>query len=99
MGSYKSKHERQNDILLAAVGNLQKEKPVKEFTTAKMAKWIGYSVSTRLRNMLNDLVAQGWLEKEEKIHRNIKLKNGNKAVIVKHVYRLTQEAIGWISLL
>lgn len=95
--SYKRRHERQNDIILSALGQYQGGR--REFTTAKMAKWLGYSVSTRLKRMIDDLVSEGWFVRHERIHRNTMGKDGNRFVIMKHVYSLSDVAMERLSIL
>lgn len=86
---------RLRDILHTALGQYQRGQ--KAFTATKMAKWTGLAYSTKLKGMLDQLVEEGWFEKEEKIHRNSLMKDGNRLVIVKHVYSFTTEAINSVS--
>lgn len=89
--TYKSKHERQNDIILTAHSMYVDGK--KSFTNAKMAKRLGMAASTRLKRYMDALVDDGWLEKREKIHRNSLMKDGNRLLILKHEYSLTPMAL------
>lgn len=95
--TYKRKHERQNDIILTAHSMYVDGK--KAFTNAKMARRLGMAASTRLKRYMDELVDEGWLTKAEKVHRNIKLKNGNKAVIIKHEYALTDVALRKLAII
>ena len=82
--SYKSKHERQNEIILTAVGQYQRGQY--DWTNAKMAKWLGLSASSKLKKMIDELVVEGILKRQMKIHRNSLMKNGNRLLIHRHVY-------------
>lgn len=95
--TYKAKHERQNDIILTAHSMFVDGK--KSFTNAKMAKRLGMAASTRLKRYMDELVDEGWLQKAEKHHRTIRLKDGNKGTITKHEYSLTAEALAKLAIL
>lgn len=95
--SYKRRDDRLRELLETALGQYQRGQ--KEFTASKMAKWTGLSYSSKLKGMLDQLCAEGWLEKEEKIHRNSLMKDGNRLVIVKHVYAFTPEALNSVSII
>lgn len=95
--TYKSKRERQNDIILTAHSMYVDGK--KSFTNAKMAKRLGMAASTRLKRYMDSLVEEGWLSKAETIHRNSLMKDGNRLVILKHEYALTPEALSRLAIL
>lgn len=95
--TYKSKHERQNDIILTAHSMYVDGK--KAFTNAKMAKRLGMAASTRLKRYMDALVEEGWLTKTEKIHRNSLMKDGNRLVIKKHEYSLSAKALAALVIL
>lgn len=95
--TYMRRDERLRDILHTALGQYQAGK--KEFTASKMAKWTGLAYSSKLKGMLDQLVQEGWFEKEEKIHRNSLMKDGNRLTIVKHVYAFTPETINSVSII
>lgn len=95
--TYKRKHERQNDIILTAHSMYVDKK--KAFTNAAMAKRLGMAASTRLKRYMDELVSEGWLTKAEKVHRNSMMKNGNRLVIMKHEYSLTEKALSELAIL
>lgn len=89
--TYLRRHERLNEIIITALGQRQNGK--RTFTNARMAKWLGLSVSSRLKRMLDELVEEGWLQREEKIHRSSWHKDGYKLEIKKHEYTLSETAL------
>lgn len=95
--TYKRREERLKELLETALGQYQRGQ--KQFTANKMAKWTGLAYSSKLKGMLDQLVEEGWLEKEEKIHRNSRMKDGNQLVIVKHVYNFTPEALNSVAII
>lgn len=95
--TYKKREDRLRELLETALGQYQRGQ--KEFTASKMAKWTGLAYSSKLKNMLDQLVDEGWLDKEEKIHRNSLMKDGNRLVIVKHVYAFTPEALNGVAII
>lgn len=86
--TYKRKHERENDIILAAFGQLSRGK--KSFTMYTMAKWVGLAASNKLKKMIDGLAAEGWFTRVEKQHR------GN---VVKHVYSFSPEGLERLEIL
>jgi hypothetical protein len=95
--TYKRRDARLRELLETALGQYQNGQ--KEFTTSKMAKWTGLAYSSKLKGMLEQLVEEGWFEKEEKIHRNSRMKDGNQLVIIKHVYNFTPEALNSVAII
>lgn len=95
--AHKPRVERQNEIILAAFG--QRVNGRKTFTNAAVARWLGLSVSSRLKGMIDDLVDEGWMTKNIKEHRNSLMKDGNRLVIVKHEYALSPFALEQMALL
>jgi len=95
--TYMSRDARLREILTTALGQYQRGQ--KTFTTAKMAKWTGLAYSSKLKKMLDQLCEEGWFEKEEKIHRNSLMKDGNRLIIMKHVYAFTPETLNSVSII
>lgn len=95
--SYKRRDDRLRELLETALGQYQQGN--KKFTTAKMAKWIGLASSSKLKAMLEQLCEEGYFQREEKLHRRAQLKNGNKTVIMKHLYSFTRETLNSVSII
>lgn len=95
--TYKRRDKRLREILETALGQYQRGQ--REFTASKMARWTGLAYSTKLKGMLDQLATEGWFDKEEKIHRNSLMKDGNRLVIVKHVYSFTPEALNSVAII
>lgn len=95
--TYKRRDARLRELLTTALGQYQRGE--KEFTASKMAKWAGLAYSSKLKAMLDQLVEEGWFDKEEKIHRNSLMKDGNRLIIVKHVYAFTPEALNSVAII
>ena len=95
--SYMRRDVRLRSILETALGQYQNGK--KTFTNAKMARWCGLSASAKLKKMLDQLVDEGWFVREEKIHRNSMMKDGNRLIIMKHEYRFSPTAINSVQII
>lgn len=95
--TYMRRDDRLRELLHTALGQYQRGQ--KSFTASKMAKWTGLAYSSKLKGMLDQLVEEGWLEKEEKIHRNSMMKDGNRLIIMKHVYAFTPETLNSVSII
>lgn len=95
--TYMRRDERLRDILCTALGQYQRKQ--KTFTANTMAKWTGLAYSSKLKNMLDQLVSEGYFDKEERVHRNSLTKDGNRLIIMKHVYSFTQETLNGLALL
>lgn len=88
---HKPRYERQNEIILTAHDRLVHANK-RTFTNAKMARWLGLSVSTKLKRMMDELVEEGLLVKNEELHRTYQ-RDGGWVKIYKHVYCLTEGAL------
>lgn len=94
---YMRRDARLRELLTTALGQYQRGE--KTFTTATMAKWTGLAASSKLKAMLDQLCAEGWFEREEKIHRNTLMKDGNRLIIMKHIYSFTPETLNSVSII
>lgn len=95
--TYLRRDERLREILHTALGQYQNDR--KSFTTATMARWQGLATSTKLKKMLDQLVDEGWFVREEKVHRNSLMKDGNRFIITKHVYSFAPKALNSMCIL
>lgn len=96
---HKPRWQRQDEIILTALGQRSVSERNKQFTNAKMAKWLGLSASNKLKKMIDELVSEGWLNREEKIHRTSVNKDGYRLEIKKHVYSLSVEGLERLAML
>lgn len=97
---HKPRAARRDEIILTAFGQMTKaQKPAKAFTNAKMAKWLGLSASSKLKSIIDELADDGWLTKEEKIHRSSWHKDGYLLEIKKHVYSLSPMALAELAII
>jgi len=88
MAKYMRKADREKDVLATALAHRQVG--TKTFTVYKIAKWLGMSPSTHLRNILMGLVKKGALKVTSKKHRE----NVEKAV-----FKLTDEQLSQMAML
>jgi len=97
---HKPRAQRRDEVILTAFGQMTKAKNATvSFTNAKMAKWLGLSASSKLKGILDELASDGWLEKEERVHRSSWHKDGYLLEIKKHVYKLSPHALNELAII